>query len=218
MLDGDPRDPWGRLPTDPNYGIPPEDTTGAPTPTPAPTPAPTPTPTPTPDPKKTPPQYNLPGYTGPWAPDLSWWQDAPKFQFDAPAAFQAPTLADAQNEPGYAFARDEGLHALTNNRAAQGLARTGGTLKDLVTWGNKFADQNYSGVYNRKAGEYDRNFNNLFGIAKAQYEPQLTGWGQKMSMFGNAATNAFNRAWDAYKYAGDDAYRHYHDQLVLGAQ
>lgn len=164
------------------------------------------TPSPTPTPNQ---NYSSPGYGGPWSPDMSYWQDAPNFSFDIGAPFHGPSLADAQNEPGYQFARDEGLRALTQSRAAQGIVRTGGTLKDLIGWGNKFADQNYGNVYNRAAGEYDRNLNNRFMVAKAEYEPRLTSWGTKMGAFGDASKAAFDRAWQNYTYAGDDAFRHW---------
>jgi hypothetical protein len=177
--------------------------------------------------------WSTPAFTGPWAPDLSYWEDAPSFdfQFDAPPTitpYQSPTGADAQAEPGYDFARSEGLRALTQSRAAQGLARTGGTLKDLITWGNKFADQNYSNVDARQRANYTLNTGNLmdlyktneankFAAAQAEFAPKLTSWGSKMSAFGTAATDAFNRAWDSYKFASDDAFRHW-QTIYTGGQ
>lgn len=90
----------------------------------------------------------------------------PPFSYDP---FKAPTLAEAQNEPGYAFARDEGIGALEASKAAQGILRTGGTLKDILKWGNRFAEQNYSNVYNRSANTYDRNRNNAADNYRTNY-------------------------------------------------
>lgn len=235
---GDPHGPgpWGgHDPSDPN------DPTPDPGPyDPNPNPTPTPTPTPTPRPDWTPPVYG-----GPWAPDMSYWQDAPNFSFDfhpfdAPAAFSyenytAPTQEQAQAEPGYDFARSEGIRALTNSAAARGLGRTGGTLKDLLSWGNRFADQNYTnvdqrarGTYtlnrNNALGNYDMNFQNLFnvyrnqedqrfGIAKEEYAPRYNSWTKKMTDFGIASQDAFRRAWDNFVHASDDSYRRWHDTV-----
>ena len=83
-------------------------------------------------------------------------------EFEAPAytpidPFQAPSLADAQNEPGYAFAMEQGRKALENSAAARGTLRTGGTMKDLFSWGHQFGEQNYSQVYARAASDWERN-------------------------------------------------------------
>jgi hypothetical protein len=67
-------------------------------------------------------------------------------------------LAEAQGEPGYEFARREGQRALENAAAGRGVLRTGGTLKDLIGWGNKFAEQNYANVFNRAGDIFERNF------------------------------------------------------------
>lgn len=114
------------------------------------------------------------------------YQAGPDFSYDA---FAAPTIQDAQNEPGYAFARDEGIKALENSKAAQGILRTGGTLKDILGWGDRFAEQNYGNVYTRAGQTYDRNQKNAF-----------EGWSANALQRANAYTlnrnNAFS-AWDA---------------------
>ena len=76
--------------------------------------------------------------------------------------YVAPTLAEAENEPGYAFARDQGRKALESSAAGRGVLRTGGTLKDILEFGNKFGEQNYQAVDNRKfrnwGADIDREF------------------------------------------------------------
>jgi hypothetical protein len=70
--------------------------------------------------------------------------------------FVAPTLEQAKQEPGYAFTQQEGEKGILRNAAKMGIARTGGTLKDIDQFNTGLADQTYSHVYNRAAGEYNQ--------------------------------------------------------------
>ena len=47
--------------------------------------------------------------------------------------------------------------ALERSGAARGVTRTGGTLKDIVDYGQRAASQEYGNVYNRMAGLYGMN-------------------------------------------------------------
>lgn len=94
------------------------------------------------------------------------FQAPPPFRYDE---FRAPSLDEAKAEPGYEFARSEGLRGLQNNAASRGVARTGGTLKDLIGWGNRFAEQNYGNVFNRAGQTYDRNRSNAADAYQTNY-------------------------------------------------
>jgi hypothetical protein len=122
-------------------------------------------------------------------------------QFDAPDytpvdPFKAPSLQDAQNEPGYAFAMEQGRKALENSAAAKGVLRTGGTLKDLFSWGDQFGEQNYAESYNRSA--------NAWGLSNKanldQYDIKYKGAHDEFSAKEGAAkatfADLFNR-WQA---------------------
>jgi hypothetical protein len=135
---------------------------------------------------------------------------APRFSYDKQFSYQdfaAPTLEQAQNEPGYAFARDEGLRALTNSQAAQGVLRTGGSLKDLIGWGNRFAEQNYGNVFNRATQSYGLNranaadaFNQNYGIARdvydRNYNASLAEFAPKQQAAALTFSDQYNR-WNA---------------------
>jgi len=73
--------------------------------------------------------------------------------------FQAPTLAQAQNEPGYKFALQQGTNALTNSAAASGNLLTGNTGEALQQYGQQFGEQNYQNVYNRAMQQYQLGYN-----------------------------------------------------------
>ena len=170
------RDPWGRMPGDPWYGIDPNTPTGpvpyAPDKTAADDPY---TPPKGEDPTQPPPPQppsgggggggtsGVPQFTAPALPTIAPFQsqlnpyeyssfDASPYQVDP---FKAPSLDEAKNEPGYEFARTEGIRALMN--ANLPMLRSGGTLKNLIGWGDRFAEQNYGNVYNRAANTYGVN-------------------------------------------------------------
>lgn len=155
------------------------------------------------------------GYDGPSAPTFDFGP-APDFNFTFDA-FKAPTLDDAKAEPGYEFARGEGLRAMQQSAAGRGVLRTSGTLKDLAAWGNRFAEQNYGNVFNRAASTHDRNFGNAFDVAKTRYMGDLDEWSTNAAAKQRAGELAFQRAWEEYVYSQDDAYRRWRDIYTSGA-
>ena len=101
------------------------------------------------------PVFNIPG--------------APKFNYPV---FKAPTMTDAQKEPGYQFRLQSGTNALERSAAAQGRLRTGGTLSDIVEYGQNFGAQEYSNVFNRALQGYDRSYRGAYDA----FAPQLQHW------------------------------------------
>lgn len=167
------------------------------------------------------PQFSMGGFA--W-PSFS----APRFSAPSPFSypdfsykdFTPPSLEDAKNEPGYEFARSEGLRALTNDRAAQGVRRIGGTLKDLITWGDKFAEQNYGNVFNRGLTTYSTNRGNAFGNWSANRnnaaENYQTNYGISRDVFDRnykAAQDEFQPQQRQAELTFDDLYRRWKAEL-----
>lgn len=98
------------------------------------------------------------------APWLSAGKDALS-RLQSLSGFQAPTGADAQNDPGYQFRLQEGTKALERSAAAKGGLLTGGTAKALQQFGQDYASTEYQNVYNRKFGEYNSTYDKLAGLA-----------------------------------------------------
>lgn len=73
--------------------------------------------------------------------------------------FQAPTLQDAQNEPGYQFALQQGTHALESSAAAKGNLFSGTQGAALQNYGQQLGEQDYGNVYNRALQQYQQNYN-----------------------------------------------------------
>lgn len=138
------------------------------------------------DPFVAPPPFTFREYEAPAAFSYEPYAAPERFNYDA---FAAPTLAQAENEPGYAFSRAEGIRALENAAAARGTLRSGMQLKDLLAWGNQYAQQNYQNVYNRAGQTYDRNRGNAF-----------ESWGAneaaRAGAYDRSRSNAFD-AWNA---------------------
>ncbi len=161
--------------------------------------------------------FDWPGFNPPsFDPGDPFVGPAP-FSYDA---FAAPTLEQAQNEPGYEFARKEGQRALENSAAGRGVLRTGGTLKDLIGWGNRFAEQNYGNVYNRAANTYTTNRNNAaenyktnYGISKDVFD---TNYGMRVDKFDRDYKGAYDSFQPVQRQAEltfDDLYRRWKAEL-----
>lgn len=109
--------------------------------------------------------------------------------------FTAPTLAEAQNQPGYQFGLQQGQGALLNTAAQLGVARGGGTLKNLFDYTNAAAEQNYGNVYNQDLGTYTTNRDTAFNSWAADQAASLaaynTNWGVQQQV--NNSLNAVNQ-------------------------
>lgn len=138
------------------------------------------------------PDYNPPRLSAP-----------PKFSY---ADFTAPTLQDAENEPGYAFAATQGRKGVEATKAAQGVYRSGQTLKDIYAWASEFAKQNYSGVFDRALRTYDVNRSNAadnymtnYGISRDVFDRDYNSYSAGNQSLRRKAELDFGRDWDLYE-------------------
>jgi len=147
---------------------PPHDGGPDPTPPPPPNPGPSTNPTtnPTPGAPGTTqgPSPDLPGYTAPAA-----FKPPPAFSFPD---FQAPGTDEVLNDPGYQFTLQQGVDALSRTRAAMGTLNTGGTLKDIVDYGQNLASTRYNDVYQRDFNTYQSNRQNAISAYDTNYNTQ----------------------------------------------
>jgi len=152
-----------------------------------------------------------------------WWSPPPTFTppaFKQAPAFQAPTLGDALQEPGYKFSEQEGQNALERSAAARGVLNTGGTLKDLIAYGQNFAQQNYANVWNRARDAYTTNYQTqyadpyaaAFQGASAAYAPQLTGWLGQTQATQRQGEQDYTNAWNSFLF---DYQKYRNQQLDL---
>lgn len=137
-----------------------------------------------------PPTFTPPGYTPP-AP-FSYQS------FDYGQPFTAPTLEQAQQEPGYQFALDQGLKALQQSAAAKGVLRTGGTLKDLINYGQAAGQGNYQNVFNRNLGTYQTNFGNRLNAYQTNFQDALAAYGTNYGVGKDTYENLYRGAQDTF--------------------
>jgi hypothetical protein len=138
------------------------------------------------------------GGRGPaYYPDYSFWTGIPRFtapEFHPTRQFRLPTEQEAQNTPGYRFRLGEGIGGLERSAAGRGVGRTGGTLKDILSWGQNYAAQEYAATAQRALDEYNAQygqerdvFDRFYTGKKDEYAPLATEWAQKMAMLQHQA-------------------------------
>lgn len=139
----------------------------------------------------------------------SYLPDLPVFTpptYKAPDAFKAPSAEDAINSPGYQFRLGQGEQALQQSAAARGVLNTGGTLKDILGYGQNFASGEYANTYSRAADTYDRNYKSQYSDPYAiaykgavdAFAPKMTGYTTQAAAGQRASELGYNNAWDQY--------------------
>lgn len=126
--------------------------------------------------------------------------------YKAPDAFKAPSAEDAINSPGYQFRLGQGEQALQQSAAARGVLNTGGTLRDILGYGQNFASGEYANVYGRAADTYDRNYKSQYTDPYAiaykgavdSFAPKMTGYTTEAAAGQRASEMGYNNAWDQY--------------------
>lgn len=105
------------------------------------------------------------------------------------------SMADFQQDPGYAFRMSEGLKALDRTAASRGGMLSGAALRGATRYGQDMASQEYTNAFNR----YQTNRANQLNPLQS-----LMGAGQTASTtLGNAAQNYASNAGNAYMNAGN---------------
>ena len=74
-------------------------------------------------------------------------------------SFTAPTNVTEQNDPGYQFRLQQGQQMLENSAASRGSLLSGNTATAEQQYGQDYASNEYSNVYNRALTEYQNKYN-----------------------------------------------------------
>lgn len=88
-------------------------------------------------------------------------------QMADPNFMKSFSMADFQQDPGYAFRMQEGQKALERSAAAKGGLMSGGFAKALSKYGQDYASNEYSNAYNRFTNDQTNRFNRLSSLAGA---------------------------------------------------
>lgn len=140
-----------------------------------------------------PPSFVDPGAFDPGAP-FSY------AEFQGPE-FVAPTGQDVLSDPSFQFRMDEGRKALEASAAGKGILRSGGSMKDLLKFGQSFASQEFDNVFNRALNthrtRYSDALNEYDTNRRTAYDTWNTGYMGRKDAYGFSADranslNAFN--------------------------
>lgn len=126
-----------------------------------------------------------------------------------PPDFTAPTIEQIQADPAYQFRLNQGLQAMQRSAAARGTLQTGGTLKDLMDYGQAAASQEYDNAYNRALKTWhDTEYAPAQDLFQSQYEPwalasgygnqdwlAMNGWGNQDWLAGQGLDFSAYQAW-----------------------
>lgn len=129
-------------------------------------------------------------------PDMNF---RPVPRFDAPE-FAPPDPNKLFETPGFRFRQEAGEQALQRSAASRGVLRSGGTLKDLLEYGQNFASNEYQQEFNRALATFQTQYTG----AKDEYAPMLAEWQMLSNAELQAALAAYNRGtvWNAPKGGG----------------
>ncbi len=107
----------------------------------------------------------------------------PDFNF---GTFKAPDPSQVTSDPAYQFRLKQGENALEASASARGTLRTGGTLKDILQYGQDYASSEYDKIYGRAANEFQTAYSNALGA-----------YGQnRANAYGNAVFNTQTGQWE----------------------
>jgi len=141
--------------------------------------------------------FRPPAYEGATPFQQDPYQAATPFGQDpyaAAAPFTGPTAADMAADPGYQFRLRQGQEALERSGAARGVTNTGGTLRDILDYGQQAASQEYGNVFGRQRDVYDLNERNRFNAYQANYGNAMDAYAMnEANRFGAFDVNAANR-------------------------
>jgi hypothetical protein len=154
-----------------------------------------------PTPYTPPPPFRPPSYQG-----ATPFGQAP---YAAADPFTGPTAADMTADPGYQFRLQQGQEALERSGAALGVTNTGGTLKDILDYGQRAASQEYGNVFGRQRDVYDLNERNRFNAYEANWGNAMDAYREnERNRAGAFDTNVMN-ARDAYEMNERNRYQGY---------
>jgi hypothetical protein len=148
-----------------------------------------------------PPPFRPPAYEG----ATPFGQDP----YAAATPFAGPTAADMTADPGYQFRLQQGQEALERSGAARGVTNTGGTLRDILDYGQRAASQEYGNVFGRQRDVYDLNERNRFDAYQANYGNAMDAYNLNERNRAGAFTTNVANARDAYEMNERNRYQGY---------
>jgi len=122
-----------------------------------------------------------PSYLSPFSKPVPTFTGAPAFNYPD---FQGPTGEDVLKDPGYQFRLGQGRLALETGASARGLLNSGGTLRDILQFGQQLGSQEYGNAFNRARDTYATNRSNAAENYRQNYDVNfLDPFARKLQTF-----------------------------------
>ena len=138
-------------------------------------------------------KYNIPNAPAFNAPKFDY-QGRPIPEFNPQTKFSAPDPSAVNLDPSYQWRLGQGQKALEQSAAGRGTLRSGGTLKNLLSYGQDMASQEYGNIYGRARDTYDANY----GQEKDLYAARLGEYGLDFGGYETQFDRNYTGARDEY--------------------
>ncbi len=130
-------------------------------------------------------------------------------EYAAAQPFTGLSVEEMNADPGYQFRMQQGQQALERSGAARGVTNTGGTLQNILDYGQQAGSQEYGAAYGRKLGEYGMNEQNRFNAYQSNYANAMGAYNQNEANRAGAFDRNVGNAANAYNTNAENAYRQY---------
>lgn len=138
-------------------------------------------------------------FVAPYDKNFSQFYKSDFFLPRTTSPFALPSGQDVLNQdPGYGFRLDQGRQSIEQSAAARGLLNSGGTLKDILGYGQSLGSQEYANAVGRAKDTWMMNAGN---------DQNYNDW----------AWNQFMRSQDQYTGQQDRAFDKFYKTTTLGA-
>jgi hypothetical protein len=147
-----------------------------------------------------------PTYLAPWEGTAPTFEAPQPFSYDEFGGFDpfvAPTGESILNDPSYQFRLHEGRDALENSAAARGVLNSGGTLSDLLKYGQQFASQEYGNIFDRDFRTWDATQANKFNTYTTNRNNAASNYATNYGV----SRDVFDRGVNSYQDAKDTFYK-----------
>lgn len=168
---------------------------------------------------------DVPVFKAPKRPDLPTLGKPKPFEF---GDFTPTTGKDVLADPSYDFRMEQGWKPIQASKAAEGMLRSGDTLRALTNYGQSFGSQEFGNVDRRRREDYQMNrgnardayqlneidtplqfhgaeVNDLLGgydrdldAAEAEFAPKMTGYATQSQVAQRQAEMEAERGWREY--------------------
>ena len=130
-------------------------------------------------------------------------------EYAAAQPFTGLSVDEMNADPGYQFRMQQGQQALERSGAARGVTNTGGTLRNILDYGQQAGSQEYGAAYGRKLNDYTTNEQNRFNTYQTNYANAMGAYNQNEANRAGAFDRNVGNAANAYNTNAENAYRQY---------